>query len=404
MDKTALVEINSHKPILEKKQDGPILLKGVASEAEVKNGNGRIYPRSVMEAAVEKAQAKINEGAFNGELDHPEFGYRGTLSRTAMRFTKLYMEGNEVMFEAILLETPDGQKLKALLEGGVKIGMSTRGAGSLRYEESEGEQTLYVDKDYEMFGIDAVDIPSSANGILRIQESVEQRINEQKGFKMADKVIKTLADLREAHGALVQEAEEAATTALQESEGQKNVALEAKVTELTGQVETLTTQLAEAQKSVTTVEEVKKQLLGESMADKVTDDNVVVGKLDAMLEQFKTLQESHDTLKAEIEKRDQRAVVEAKLNTLFESEVKDDKHEKILRKYVKPTQYESEEALKAKINEYREILGEAPAVITEDVTGKEKGRGEVSEDQTSDDKETLSEAQRVQLALSGLDV
>jgi hypothetical protein len=406
----ALVEINQHRPLLEKKDDGLIALSGIASEAGVKNGNGRIYPLAVMQRAVDEAQAKIEEGSFNGELDHPEWGYRGKLQDTAMRFTKLFMEGTVVKFEAVLLDTSRGRELKALIEGGVKIGMSTRGAGSLRYEETEdGEEILYVDSDYEMFGIDAVDIPSSANGILKMQEKLEESMNKARGYtpkgNEMSKEIKTVADLKEAHGSLVSTIEEAAkaeASAEKQAWETEKQGLEESVSAKDTEITNLQAQLTEANKAVAALEDVKKTLLGETKAATAGDDAVVVG-LDAVMDRLNALQESNEALQAKLNERDNRAALEKELNETFEAKVSGHKLEKIFRKRITPTTFESKAALEAKIEEYSGLFSEVPDFGKSVSEGSESGAGKVDTG-NEEDAGTLSESDKQYAALLGLSV
>jgi len=139
---------------------------GPMAVAEQKNKNGRIYPRAVLESAVDKyVNDYVKTNRSPGEMNHPP---RLTLDyeRATHMVTKLTPDGNTWIGEAKVLTTPMGQVLKGLLESGVAIGVSTRGAGSIT--ESGGIKT--VGDDFFLTAIDAVSDPSGpgcfVNGIM----------------------------------------------------------------------------------------------------------------------------------------------------------------------------------------------------------------------------------------------
>ena len=154
--------------IVEKKEDGSksYVIEGVFAQAEQKNRNGRIYPKAIMEAAVNKyVKEQVSQKRAVGELNHPE-GPTVNLDKVSHLITKLEFKGNDVVGKAQILDTPMGQIVKGLLEGGVQLGVSTRGMGSL---ESRGG-TSYVGSDFHLNTIDIVQDPSApgafVNGIM----------------------------------------------------------------------------------------------------------------------------------------------------------------------------------------------------------------------------------------------
>jgi len=132
-----------------------VRIRGTASKGGVVNENNRLYPTPVLTKAVENAQKKLQEGKFVGQVDHPDHG-EGGLRNTAIKFDAVWIEGDEVKFEADVLPTEDGQVLETLLRSGVGIGMSTRGYGTLEERKSNGETIFEVQDDYELVAIDAV--------------------------------------------------------------------------------------------------------------------------------------------------------------------------------------------------------------------------------------------------------
>ena len=106
-------------------------IEGIFAQAEGKNRNGRIYPMQVMEKAVGKYSTdQVSKGRAVGELNHPE-GPTVNLDKVSHKINELNFKGNDVMGKAQILETPMGNIVKGLLEGGVQLGVSTRGMGSL---------------------------------------------------------------------------------------------------------------------------------------------------------------------------------------------------------------------------------------------------------------------------------
>lgn len=141
-------------------------IEGVFAQAEQKNRNGRIYPKSIMEAAVGKyynEQVKTKRAV--GELNHPD-GPTVNLDKVSHLITDLKLEGDNVVGKATILDTPMGQIVKGLLEGGVQLGVSTRGMGSL---EKRGN-AMYVKDDFMLNTVDIVQDPSApgafVNGIM----------------------------------------------------------------------------------------------------------------------------------------------------------------------------------------------------------------------------------------------
>lgn len=134
-----------------------IYIEGVFAQAEKKNRNGRIYPREIMESAVNKyINEFVQPRRAMGELSHPENRPMVKPEFASHLIQSLRFEGNDVMGKALVLNTPQGNVLRGLLEGGVQMGVSTRGLGSI--EERAG--TTYVKNDYAMTAIDAVGDPS----------------------------------------------------------------------------------------------------------------------------------------------------------------------------------------------------------------------------------------------------
>ena len=158
--------------IVEAKEDGSKthMIEGIFAMAESKNRNGRVYPEAVLRNAVEKyVDEQVSKDRAVGELNHPD-GPTVNLDKVSHKIEGLEMDGNNVMGKARILETPMGNIVKGLLEGGVQLGVSTRGMGSL--EQRNG--TMYVKDDFMLNTVDIVQDPSAPNAFVNgIMEGVD---------------------------------------------------------------------------------------------------------------------------------------------------------------------------------------------------------------------------------------
>lgn len=158
--------------LIETKENGEkhFFIEGVFAQAESRNRNGRIYPKSVMEAAVGKyVTEQVLTGRAVGELNHPA-GPTVDLQKASHRIVKLEWSGNDVVGKARILNTPMGDTVAGLLEGGVQLGVSTRGMGSL----VERNGVMYVKEDFHLSTVDIVHDPSAPAAFVNgIMEGVE---------------------------------------------------------------------------------------------------------------------------------------------------------------------------------------------------------------------------------------
>ena len=146
------------------------VIEGVFAQADKKNRNGRVYPKPIMERAVGKyVQEQVSKKRAVGELNHPE-GPTVNLDKVSHLITDLKLEGNDVIGKAQILDTPMGKIVKGLLEGGVQLGVSTRGMGSL--ENRNG--VAYVKDDFILSTVDIVQDPSAPDAFVNgIMEGVD---------------------------------------------------------------------------------------------------------------------------------------------------------------------------------------------------------------------------------------
>ena len=145
-------------------------IEGIFMQAEQKNRNGRIYPRQIMEKALNKYNGEqVSKGRAVGELNHPD-GPTVNLDKVSHKIESLNWKGNDVVGKATILDTPMGQIVKGLLDGGVNLGVSTRGMGSL---ERRGD-AMYVKEDFLLNAVDIVQDPSAPSAFVNgVMEGVE---------------------------------------------------------------------------------------------------------------------------------------------------------------------------------------------------------------------------------------
>ena len=146
------------------------VIEGVFAQAEKKNRNGRMYPKAVMEKAVDKyVTEQVKQKRAVGELNHPD-GPTVNLDKVSHVITDMHFDGNNVIGKASILPTPMGEIVKGLLDGEVRLGVSTRGMGSL---EKKGD-TMVVKDDYILNTVDIVQDPSAPNAFVNgVTEGVE---------------------------------------------------------------------------------------------------------------------------------------------------------------------------------------------------------------------------------------
>ncbi len=192
--------------ITEAKKDGKkeYVIEGVFMQADKKNRNGRIYEKSILEGAVNRyVKEQVSTGRAVGELNHPA-GPGINLDKVSHKITELRFEGSDVIGKASILKTPMGKIVEGLLEGGVKLGVSSRGMGSL--EQKNG--VMKVGKDFILATVDIVQDPSAPeafvngimegvdwvwdNGILKAQEIeiIETEIKTARNIGSSDVEIK----------------------------------------------------------------------------------------------------------------------------------------------------------------------------------------------------------------------
>ena len=159
------------------------MLSGKLQEADCQNGNGRVYPQGILEREVKKYAALVKDNRALGELDHPESSIINLVNVSHM-ITEVWMDGANVMGKAKVLDTPAGQILRSLVDSGVKIGISSRGMGSV----TEQQGKTIVEDDFQLICFDIVSEPSTPNAFMGLSEN--RLMNEQVQHK--NKIINLL--------------------------------------------------------------------------------------------------------------------------------------------------------------------------------------------------------------------
>ena len=156
---------------------GMLVVTGPLQAAEKKNQNGRVYPKEILEREAENySKTNIAERRALGELDHPESSVVN-LQNVSHNVRRIWWEGLNLMGEVEVLSTPSGNILKELFKNGIKLGISSRGLGSVKeLREQEGEETVEVQDDFELICWDFVSNPSTHGAFMApLMESVGKK-------------------------------------------------------------------------------------------------------------------------------------------------------------------------------------------------------------------------------------
>ena len=160
------------KFLTEKKEDGTksVYIEGIFMQAEKPNRNGRMYGKGIMEREVQKYQELINEKRSLGELGHPP-NPSINLNQVSHMITGLKFEGNDIHGRAKILDTPMGKIAKNFIEEGVRLGVSSRGLGSVKLNK---EGVNEVQDDFHLATVDIVADPSAPDAFVQgIMESAD---------------------------------------------------------------------------------------------------------------------------------------------------------------------------------------------------------------------------------------
>ncbi len=163
------------------KTNGKLIVKGTLQRAESKNQNGRVYPRETLMREAEKySSTNIKERRALGELDHPDSSVVN-LNNVSHNVMEMHWQGNDLVGTVEVLSTPSGNILKELFKSGIKLGISSRGLGSVKeIKEDDNQDTVEVQPDFELIAFDFVSNPSTHGAFLSpVNEGVDKNLKSK---------------------------------------------------------------------------------------------------------------------------------------------------------------------------------------------------------------------------------
>ncbi|SMO59536.1 Prohead core protein serine protease [Balnearium lithotrophicum] len=362
MSKQLIIDFVSEiTPQLVESKDGKYKFKGIFQRADVKNGNGRIYPKKVLEKAVAKYQGLIREGRALGMIEHPADG-KTRLDEAAIKITSLSMnDKGEVIGEAeVLVGTPKGDILKNLIDNGVKFGISSRGSGTL-IKRADG--TVVVGEDYEFLAFDVVYDPSTPGAF-------PEPIKESKEDKPMELTLETLKrDYPDLVEAIKKEAKEELR---QEFEERVIEAIEQKSSKMREEIkEELLSDpdIAGAKVAVEGIIDILKPFISEGIAGEHVEE--LKDRIKQLEESLRKKDDEIKTLKEDVERKEIALYIEQKLS---ESPYGNKIKEAGILKEAK-----SKEQVDKLIQEFEESIRKT---IDESNQGEPKGKSSVNEEKT----------------------
>lgn len=177
-----------------KENSGTLVVHGVLQRADIKNQNSRIYPKEIlMREAKKYSQNFVTQKRALGELDHPESSVVN-LQNASHNVTEMHWEGDNLIGTVEVLGTPSGNILTELFKSGIKLGISSRGMGSVEpLKEDEGQQ---VGDDFELIAFDFVSNPSTHGAFMHpLQEGAEKSKKEERIYGKYCKVESIINDI-----------------------------------------------------------------------------------------------------------------------------------------------------------------------------------------------------------------
>jgi len=155
-----------------KSKSGNMIVEGVLATPEVKNGNGRYYSKDLWGREIDKYMELVKNRRACGELDHPETQVIN-LKNVSHNIVSIWWDGDNIMGKLEILPTPSGNIVKALIDSGISVGVSSRGMGSLK---PMGENMMEVQDDFELLCWDFVSTPSNPGSYMAsvgLNESIQ---------------------------------------------------------------------------------------------------------------------------------------------------------------------------------------------------------------------------------------
>ena len=168
--------------------DGKLIVKGVLQRAEAKNQNGRIYPREILTREAKKyTQVQIKERRALGELDHPDSSVVN-LNNVSHNVREMHWDGDDLKGTVEVLSTPAGNILKELFKNDIRLGISSRGLGSVE-PVNESPNTVAVQDDFELIAFDFVSNPSTHGAFLNPVNESAGETNHTPKYNKVNKIV-----------------------------------------------------------------------------------------------------------------------------------------------------------------------------------------------------------------------
>lgn len=169
------------------RENNAMFLTGVMQRSDAQNGNGRVYPHAILEREIGNYAKLVKERRALGELDHPEDSVIN-LKNASHMVTEVWWDGKDVLGKVQVLNTPSGQVLRSLVESGVKLGISSRGLGSVH--ESQGR--TIVEDDFQLICFDFVSEPSTSGAFMMTEG---KNIDLNSIYTKADRINRALNEV-----------------------------------------------------------------------------------------------------------------------------------------------------------------------------------------------------------------
>jgi hypothetical protein len=168
-----------------KSAGGRMRVKGKLQEAEQRNGNGRVYPMEILKKQVDiYIKGPIASNTAMGELDHPEAAIVN-LNNVSHNIKRIWWEGNGLMGELELLNTPSGKIAQEIVSAGIPLGISSRGMGSVK----QIGESVEVQEDFELVCWDLVSLPSTPDAYVRLSEGKQTSTTPTKDYSKVGALI-----------------------------------------------------------------------------------------------------------------------------------------------------------------------------------------------------------------------
>ena len=172
------------------KNNGKVVMRGILQKADTLNQNGRIYPMAVLEREVRNYQKFIAENRALGELDHPDSSVVN-LKNVSHVIKEAYLDKGVVYGSVELLDTPSGKILQSLVESGVKLGISSRGVGSVK---KQGDYHIVQD-DFQLICWDYVSEPSTPGAFMLPEGRTINYTELRNIFNKSDRIDRIVNDI-----------------------------------------------------------------------------------------------------------------------------------------------------------------------------------------------------------------